>query len=95
MSKTTATSTKGAVTKAAAAPAAASTGAAVRGPYKHPANHVGYITESKKGNNILKVEQDIELKAGDLLYLAPRDENSNQPEWKKYKVNKIVGKDEQ
>lgn len=94
MSKTTATASKGAAVKTAAPVAATNTGAA-RGEFKHPANHVGYITESKKGNNILKVEQDIELKKGDLLYLAPRDENSNQPEWKKYKVNKIVGKDEQ
>ncbi len=85
---TTASTAKTAGNGAAKGAAAASSGG-----YKFPENHVGYVTESKAGNRIIKVEQDITLSKGDVLFLAPRDEESNTPTWISHKVNKIVKKD--
>lgn len=35
--------------------------------FKHPKNHVGYVSKSKAGNIMITVEQDVVLKAGDKL----------------------------
>ena len=61
-----ATSAPAATSSKAAAPAAATTG---KKEYQHKPDHVGYLKESEKGNQILVVEQDITLSKGDKIIL--------------------------
>ena len=43
--------------------------------YQHKADHVGYLKQSKAGNQVLVVEQDITLEKGSMIILrAPSDE---------------------
>lgn len=37
--------------------------------FQLPKNHVGYVSKSQAGNNIITVEQDLVLKKGDKLIL--------------------------
>lgn len=42
--------------------------------FKPPKNQLGYVTKSKAGNIIIKVEQDMVLKKGDtLIQRKPKD----------------------
>jgi hypothetical protein len=62
-STTTATSSK-------AAPVATA-----KKEYQHKPDHVGYLKQSKAGNQVLVVEQDITLEKGSMIILrAPSDE---------------------
>ncbi len=56
--------------KATAAPAATA-----KKEYQHKPDHVGYLKQSKAGNQVLVVEQDITLEKGSMIILrAPSDE---------------------
>lgn len=67
-----ATSAPAATSSKAAAPAAATTG---KKEYQHKPDHVGYLKQSKAGNQVLVVEQDITLEKGSMIILrAPSDE---------------------
>ncbi len=64
--------TTSAATTSSKAAAPAATG---KKEYQHKADHVGYLKESEKGNQILVVEQDITLSKGDKIILkAATDE---------------------
>ena len=46
--------------------------------FKPPKNQLGYVTKSKSGNIIIKVEQDMYLKKGDILIQRkPKDNLEN------------------
>lgn len=59
--------------------------------YKYPENHLGIVTKSKKGDQYIKVEQDLNLKKGDSLWFNAPHENA--PDFVLKTVSKIVKKD--